>query len=257
MAVDLWLEGRYAYDACFPSLALGVPAAEWVCPLTDGLAEFPHVRLVIQPSEHLLASLLSGSLDCALISVEDAVRVPLARAVPGIGVCSVGPAPRLMLFSRRDRPRPQVVVCDPALFGAALARVAMAEHFGVAPEFVPPDCREAAAADAIVVEGSRCSASIAPFTERVDLSYLWYETTGMPFVHALWTARVRVPLGEVRRVLAMALRRRRTDVDEPLGKRQTGFYYTVGSEEMEGIRVFLRLAGKYGLCAPDAEVVFC
>lgn len=257
MAGDLWLEGRYAYDACFPSLALGVPAAEWVRPLTDGFAEFPQVRLAVQPSEHLLASLLSGTLDCALISVEDAVRIPLARAVPGIGVCSAGPAPCLMLFSRRDRPRPQVVIYDPALFGSALARVALAEHLGVMPEFVPPDCREAAAADAVIVEGSRCSESLPPFTERIDLSYLWYETTGVPFVHALWTARVRVPLGELRRVLAMALRRPRTDVDAPLGKRHSGFYYSIGSDEMEGIRTFLRLAGKYGLCAPDAEVVFC
>ena len=91
---------------------------------------------------------------------------------------------------------------------AALARILLAERYGVLPRIEPlPLDRTTAGsgADAILLIGDR---AIHPPQEQFactwDLGEQWSQWTGLPFVFALWATRAETDLGPVETALAAA-----------------------------------------------------
>ena len=216
-----------------------------------------------------------GQLDCALLPVLDCARMPLARAIPGLGVCTDGPSSGDALFAKVNPDSLRRVAVSPHDSGrVALAQVLLAERFGLTPEYIPVPSAQYGRddADGVICSGDVLLGEVNLYPHRFDLGAWWQELTGLPFVHFLWIGTVLAPLARLRRVLALALRASQGNraalvtsaaaeyemspeaVEEYLSK---AAYHSVGSAEMDGLRVFLELARKHRLCAAEANIAFC
>ncbi len=230
-------------------IVVGAPPAPWAEPLLNGLAAFPHVVVLRHPHHVLTTELKNNELDCALLPVTDAWTLPQTRAVPGIGVSLQKPASNL--FLRIACTPPKHVVCPSSLEDAvSLVHLIIAEHF--APDSpistivsATPDNTNA---DAVVLD------SVTEDDEDVcNLVSLWQSLTGTPLVRAIWLARPRTPLAELRRVLSLSLQY----YENCGGTVSTGWRYRLGSDEMDGVCAMVQLAIAHGVCPPDGEIVFC
>ncbi len=230
--------------------------------MTAGLTELDQIRLVEDTPQNLAQRLMDEDLDCALISPLDVIQVPFSRVIPGIGAATAGPAACQLVLTRGQLAQARRIAIDPRDGeGTALARVLLLEQFGATPEYVSIvfDTFEPELVDGLVVMSGASNAAVDRFTHRTDLSAQWKEFTGMPFVHMLWAARLRAPHALLRRILIQAIRSgvELLEQAKPAAQSFQGVYYTVGSEEMEGIRTFLRLAAKQELCGEGARIELC
>jgi chorismate dehydratase len=128
-------------------------------------------------------------------------------------------------------------------------------------------------ADAVLRIGDPALATLAGDRGAIDLGSLWSESTGLPFVYALWLVRPGVPsqpLSQLlRTALAAGLPRRaelarahlRSSPARGAGAAATGLIeeaaavdylersigYSLGPRELQGLQLFGRLAHRHGL----------
>lgn len=250
------------HDAPETSLRIGALGTFWAKPLTEGLEHLEQVRFIEDTPKNLAERLIEEELDCALLSPLDAVRVPFSRAIPGIGVATAGPGPCQSLFTHEDPARVRRLAVEPqdgAMVG--LAQVVLSELQGTAPEFiaVPFETLDPRSVDGIVLSATRLPSASWLFRRETDLCERWEQLTALPFIHALWVARPRTPHAALRRILTRAVRQglerlETTPSPEP-GLRAV--HYTTGSGEMDGLRMFLRLAAKHHFCPENAGIELC
>jgi chorismate dehydratase len=157
----------------------------------------------------------------------------------------------------------------------ALARILLAERYGVRPEFVPldrvtarhgspsPDTARLLIGDKVVCEEP------AGLPHQLDLGEEWKHLTGLPFVFAAWMARPGVDLRDLPQRLESAKREGLEHVDEIVQRHaiprgwppgQARRYLTeylkfdLGPRQFEAIRLFHRLAAEYGVIEACREV---
>src|SRR5205823_445829 len=105
-------------------------------PLIYGLESAPNVRLHLEVPSRLLAGLQDGRFDVALLPVIDYQRMAGLRVVPAGGIGCDGPTLTVRLFSPAPIERTTLLACDTdSHTSVALARVILAERFGLRPEF--------------------------------------------------------------------------------------------------------------------------
>jgi chorismate dehydratase len=234
-------------------------------PLIDGLDATPDVALSLAVPSALLGGMRRGELDVALLPVIDYQRMDGLRVVPSGGIGCDGETLTVRIFSRVRVGEIRTLACDTdSHTSVALARVIFAEQYGTRPTFVdwareggdePCDAR-LLIGDKVVCEEP------AGFEHQLDLGAAWRTLTGLPFVFAVWTTRAGVDLGDLPRELEGAKRRGLANIADivkryavprgwpaGLAMQYLSVYlkFDVGERELEAIRLFHRLAAKYGV----------
>jgi chorismate dehydratase len=246
-------------------------------PLIEGLAELaPEAEVVLDFPSRLADRLTAGSLDVALVPSIACLLEPDYEVISDACVASHGPVLSVKLYFRTSPRGVRRLALDAgSRTSAILARILLAERYGVYPELEPlPLDRSTAgtSADAVLLIGDR---AIHPppelFEATWDLGEEWTNVTGLPFVFAMWGARHGTDLGSVGDVLAAARDRgvgnlleiaRREAPLLGLSEQVTidyltkNLYYRLGPPEREGLARFHELAVKQKFAPEGIDLVF-
>jgi chorismate dehydratase len=246
-------------------------------PLVYGLDD--HARFDLRydiPSE--CARLLHAkAIDVGLIPSIEYLRGPQPYVfVPGPAVTSRGPVASVAIYTRKAPPDIRSIAMDTSSrTSVALSTVLLERVFGVAAEAIPmaPDLDAMLArADAALIIGD-----IALFLnpqsdiQKLDLGALWTESTGLPFVYALWAGWPGTMSREDVALLQRARDQGVADSDgvariyyagDPARQAVAATYlrdnirYYLGEDELEGLRTFYRYAAELGLVSFDGTLRF-
>jgi len=256
-------------------LTLGALSHVGVEPLIWGLEDETDVTLVRDDARSLAERFSMGELDCALLPPLAAATQLGGRAIPGIGLCSCGPTRSERLIGRSIPAGLTKLAVAPGMgASAALGQLVVAEASGRLPEHIPWTGSDGLpeGADGVVVSGSLEPVDPEGCPWQFDLGSLWEGAVDLPFVHAVWLGRIGAPYPRLRRLLSLSLRAGLDNLDvvvrhaasvsgaEPVvvdDYLRYVLHYTMGSDEMDGLRAMLGLAVKYGLCGPDAGITLC
>ena len=235
-------------------------------PLIYGLDREPDVALALDVPARLIESLRSGACDVALLPVIDYQRLPGLRLVPAGGIGCDGPTLTVRLFSRSPIEQVDTLACDPESHtSVALARIVLAEKYGLAPEFIDLSRATGRAGEARLLIGDKviCDEPVG-FEHQLDLGAAWKQMTGLPFVFAAWMSRDGADLRDVPERLERAKRQGLAHVDELIARYAVPrgwpagvalqyltvyLKYDVGETEQRAIREFYNFAAKHGIIA--------
>ncbi|WP_231754273.1 menaquinone biosynthetic enzyme MqnA/MqnD family protein [Caulifigura coniformis] len=247
-------------------------------PLIEGLAEsVPEARLTLDFPSRLADGLARGTLDVALVPSIEALTDPDYEIISDACVAACGPVLSVKLYFRKAPGDVKSLALDEgSRTSAALARVMLAERFGVEPrieKFTLESRIEDTSADAVLMIGDRAMLPPEiPFVEEWDLGEEWLRWTGLPFVFALWVGRQGSDLGKVDMALAAArdlgvasipriAERESALMGLPLAVVDTylrrHLHFTMGSAERQGLKLYHSLASKLGLAPANRTVRFC
>ncbi len=233
-------------------------------PLIHGLENDPNVDLQLAVPARLLDGLRSRRFDEALLPVIDYQRLREARIVPSGGIGCDGPTLTVRIFSRCPVEIITTLACDvESHTSVALARIVLAERFGIRPQLVDLPEPTAGAAESMLLIGDKVvSHEPAGMEHQLDLGAAWKELTGKPFVFAVWIARAGTDLGDLPDRLRQARDRGLADLPNivarhalargwpaDLAMKYLSVYlkYEIGPAQLDAIRHFHALAGKYGM----------
>ncbi|MGH7127558.1 MAG: menaquinone biosynthetic enzyme MqnA/MqnD family protein, partial [Planctomycetaceae bacterium] len=164
-------------------------------PLIEGLAEFaPQAELILDYPSRLADDLAAGRLDVGLVPSIECLRHADYEIVSDACVAARGPVLSVKLYSRVPMENVRSLALDEgSRTSAALARILLAERYGVEPELEPLPLGKpvtSTRADAVLLIGDRAIHPPAEqFTATWDLGEEWSNWTGLPFVFAVWAAR--------------------------------------------------------------------
>jgi predicted solute-binding protein len=256
-------------------LTLGALSHVGVEPLLWGLDEQAGVTLVRDDARSLVERFATGELDCALLPPMAAASQLGGRVIPGIGLCSHGSTRSERLVARTvPAGLTKLAVAPEVGASAVLGQFLVAEASGVLPELIewPGSNGLPEGADALIVSGSLEPVDPEGCPWQFDLGSLWEGVIDLPFVHAVWLGRLGAPYPRLRRVLSLALRSGLDNLDAVVQRAASArgiepvvvddylrhvLHYTMGSDEMDGLRAMLELAVKYEVCGPDAGITLC
>jgi chorismate dehydratase len=193
------------------------------------------------------------------------------RLLTAGGIGCDGPTLTVRIFSATGVGQIHTLACDTdSHTSVALARIVLAERFGIQPKIVDFDFRHdhmqgedpgpgvarLLIGDKVVCEEPR------GLTHQIDLGQAWKELTGLPFVFAAWMARAGLDLGSLPAELEAAKRSGLHHVDQiiadhavPRGwpaeiarKYLTDYlHFDIGPRQLEAIRLFHELAHRHGV----------
>lgn len=246
-------------------------------PLIEDLADLtPQAELLLDFPSRLADSLSAGELDVALIPSIEVLRDPDYEIVSDACVATRGAVLSVKLFSRVPLSDIRTLALDEgSRTSATLARVMLAERFGVLPKtkLLPLGSTiEDSSADAILLIGDRAmKPPREPFAATWDLGEEWSRWTGLPFVFAMWATRHDVELDDIEDALSQS-RDRGVARLEAIARREApklgitvelahnylrhNLHFTLGSAERAGLRLFQELAIKSGLAPEGVDLVF-
>jgi chorismate dehydratase len=236
-------------------------------PLIHGLDEADDLHLSLDVPAKLIDGLRDGRFDVALLPVIDYQRLDGLRIIPSGGIGCDGPTLTVRLFSRVPIEQVRTLACDAhSHTSVALARVILAEAYGITPRFVELDTDDPTAdpaAEARLLIGDKvvCEEP-AGYPHQLDLGEAWHRLTGLPFLFAAWVARAGIDLGDLPDRLSAAKSAGLAAVDgivdrfavprgwpADLARRyMTEFLkYDVGPRQLEAVRLFHALAFRHGM----------
>lgn len=269
-------------------------------PLTEGLGDvFADVRLDY-PSR-LATDLAAGELDVALVPIAEVLarcggRADSAtspchgcdclspyRIVSDACVATSGPVRSVKAVFRRPPAAVRSLAADEgSRTSVVLTRLLLRERFGIDPDITPLPLEarpEEVDADAVLMIGDRAMGPTpgdAGISAVWDLGREWTDWTGLPFVFAVWAARLdRVDdLDRLGHDLSAVRDRGVAKIDDladrhgpPLGLTaksaadylRCNLRFRLGRGERAGLSLFGRLARRAGLLEPAGcpETVAC
>jgi cyclic dehypoxanthinyl futalosine synthase len=138
--------------------------------------------------------LAAGEVDLGLVPTAAYAESPVElRAVPGIAIASFGPVRTVLLVSDVPWTELDEIALDGASRSSAALLRLLCRDRGLAPRFreVPHDAVLDAASGrtGVLVIGDAGFAAAQRHAHVVDLGEAWRETTGLPFVYAVWAGR--------------------------------------------------------------------
>ena len=239
-------------------------------PLIDGLEEVEGLDLKLDVPSRLLDGLLDGRYDVALLPVIDYQRMPGLRLLTSGGIGSDGATLTVRIFSPVPIEQIRTLACDTdSHTSVVLARILLAERYGIRPEFIPLDRLDANAPTARLLIGDKVVCDEPKhLTRQLDLGEAWKQHTGLPFLFAAWMARADVPLGNLPRQLREAKERGKSHVEQIIARFAVPrgwpaeiareylterLHFDIGPSQIEAVRVFHRLAFKHGLIPQEVR----
>jgi len=237
-------------------------------PLTWGLlhAPPPDVEVSRDVPSVCAAKLASGEADVGLIPSIEYQRIPGLRVIPRLGIAASSEVRSVLLVSDVSRERIRSVALDPASrTSAALTRILLKRVYGLEPEY-----REGAT-DARLVIGDPALKTRLNGHVVLDLAAEWRAFSGHPFVFAFWAVRQERSTTAVEELLR-ASRRAAVDHFDALVTEEaaaTGLgaavvedylrhalHYELDGGDLEGLRLFYRLAAEEGLIPEERPLAF-
>lgn len=232
-------------------------------PLIHGLENDRDVDLELAVPARLLEGLQSRRFDVALLPAIDYQRLSDARIVPSGGIGCDGPTLTVRIFSRTPIEKMTTLACDVESHSSvALARILLAERYGITPRLVDSPA-EAADAPAMLLIGDKVvSREPAGMDYQLDLGAAWKDLTQMPFVFAVWVARGGTDLGDLPDRLRRARDRGLADLPNIIARHAVSrgwpadlamqylsvyLKYEIGPAQLDAIRLFHELAAKYAI----------
>jgi len=253
-----------------PSARLRLGAVQYLNtrPLVHGLSQAGlDVRFDL-PSR-LADQLAAGRLDVALIPTVELFRGDGYRVVSDACIACRGPVMSVKLFFRTAVHRVTTLAVDEgSRTSAALARILLAERFGIRPriETLPIGSGLGdSQADAVLLIGDRAigrGTDGGAFQLAWDLGDEWCRWTGLPFVFAVWAARRGTFTAGLDRILAAARDAGRANLAAiaaaeaaPHGLTVAqchsyladNLHYDLGPRERDAVALFQRHAARLGL----------
>ena len=111
-------------------------------PLIDGLDGNADYKLLLEVPAKLIDLLRDDLADVALLPVIDYQRMDGLCIVPAGGIGSDGQTLTVRIFSKTPIEEIRTLACDiESHTSVALAKIVLAEHFGIRPEFVELETR--------------------------------------------------------------------------------------------------------------------
>lgn len=242
-------------------------------PLVHGLAA-GGIGVRYDLPSRLADQIAIGQLDVALIPVVETFRQADYRIVSDACIGCRGPVMSVKVFFRTPPDRVTTLAIDEgSRTSAALARILLAERFGVRPRIEPLPIEAGLGdtrADAVLLIGDRAldrgtgagPAAARSFQLAWDLGDEWSRWTGLPFVFAVWAARPGVDTRATEPLLNAARDSGRANlaaiaaaeaaahgltVPQCLGYLRDNLHYELGPREREAISRFRELVATIGL----------
>ena len=255
-------------------------------PLVYGLERQPRFDVRYDIPSECARLLHAHATDVGLIPSIEYLRGPVPYAVvPGPAVTSRGPVASVAIYTRVEpRDIRSIAMDTSSRTSVALTTVMLRRAFGVSPDTVPmaPDLDAMLArADAALIIGDNAlflnpqstSAIRNPPSaiRKIDLGELWTDSTGLPFVYAVWAGWPEAMSPEDVRLLQRARDEGVADADgvarayfpddparQAVARRyvRENIQYYLGYEELEGLRTFYRYAAEAGLVPAAQELRF-
>jgi chorismate dehydratase len=247
-------------------------------PLVYGLERQPRFELRYDIPSECARLLHAHAIDVGLIPSIEYLRGPQPYVfVPGPAVTSRGPVASVAIYTRVEpRDIRSIAMDTSSRTSVALSTVMLRRVFGVTPDAVAmaPDLEAMLArADAALIIGD-----VALFldheaagVQKIDLGRLWTESSGLPFVYAVWAGWS----GTLSRDDVRLLQRARDEGVEATDEVARAYYpddaarqavakrylrdnirYVLGNDELEGLRTFYRYAAEEGLVPAAGELTF-
>jgi chorismate dehydratase len=240
-------------------------------PLIHGLDEDSTLDLKLAVPARLLEGIASNQFDVALLPVIDYQSRPDLRIIPSGGIGCDGPILTVRIFSRIPIQKLSTLACDvESHTSVALARIILAETYGISPAFVDLPTGGALEAEAMLLIGDKVVCQEPREMEhQLDLGDAWKSLTGMPFVFAAWIARAGAALQGLPERLELAKRRGLADLGTIVAQHavprgwpaelamqylSTNLKYDVGPSQLAAIARFHELAFKHGLIGKPRAV---
>ncbi|MDA0833564.1 MAG: menaquinone biosynthesis protein [Planctomycetota bacterium] len=246
-------------------------------PLIEGLPELlPETELILDYPSRLADDLSAGELDIALIPSIEVFRNESLEVISNACVAARGPVFSVKLYSRVPWGNVRSLALDEgSRTSAALARIMLAERFGVQPDCVSLPVESELTdveTDAVLLIGDRAM-NKAPreFLSTWDLGEEWMTWTGLPFVFALWAARKGNDLGHIDESLQLARDRGVQNIDDIADREAPhlgissklattyltdNLHFRMGDAERSGLKLFHSLAVQQGLAPEGIDLVF-
>jgi chorismate dehydratase len=246
-------------------------------PLIAALPELlPTAEFSLDHPSRLADDLAAGRLDVALAPCIEAARHPDWTILSTACISCRGPVLSVKLFFRTEASAVRTLALDEgSRTSVALAQILLAQRCGVRPKLRtlplgvdPSQCD----ADAVLVIGDRAIRSTrGVFRAEWDLGREWCESTGLPFVFAVWAARPGVPGWAVEPALDAARDQGRRDLERIADQQSAAMNlprdvviqylrdhlnFVLGERERRGLEMFCRRAIELDLLAPQSQIVF-
>ncbi len=246
-------------------------------PLIHGLTELaPQAELVLDLPSRLADDLASGRLDVALIPSIECFQDPTYTIVSDACIACRGPVLSVKLFFRVKPNKVRTLALDEgSRTSVALARILLEQRYKIEPELqrLPIGANlEDSTADAVLLIGDRAIHSpVGRFEAVWDLGDEWCRWAELPFVFALWTARVGVDLDGLETALSeardqgekhlediAAVEAAELGLTEPecVAYLRENLYFHFGTRERQGLQLFHQLAADLGLAPQGVELGF-
>jgi cyclic dehypoxanthinyl futalosine synthase len=233
-------------------------------PITYGLERgLGHDRfdLTFELPSRCAQLLAAGEVDVGLIPVAAYAESPTPlRVVPGVAIASLGPVRTVLLVSDVPWTELEEITLDGASRSSAALLKLLCHDRGLSPRFreVPHDVvlEAASGRTGALVIGDAGFAAAEKYPHVVDLGDLWRQTTGLPFVFAVWAGRPDVLGADEIGILQQSLSEgmiHRTEIARAWGEGAPhrddapalyerylteNIRYRLGSEELSGVAAF-------------------
>ncbi len=158
----------------------------------------PEWHITAAPPTVLNEMLFNGELDLGFISSHEYGAHPeLYKILGGLSISATGPVGSVFLFAREEPGNLQgkkVLLSAQSQTSVALVKIILEEFYGVQPVYehgainVLEISQDFAAVLAIGDDALRLREQ-GSFPVRMDLSEVWQQQTGLPFVFAVWAVR--------------------------------------------------------------------
>jgi chorismate dehydratase len=253
-------------------------------PLVYGLERQPRFELRYDIPSECARLLHAHAIDVGLIPSIEYLRGPQPYAcAAGPAVTSRGPVASVAIYTRVEpRDIRSIAMDTSSRTSVALSTIMLRRAFGATPEPVEmaPDLGAMLArADAALIIGDTALfldhqsaiGSSQPAISKIDLGALWTESTGLPFVYAVWAGWVGSMSPDDVGLLQRARDEGVAESDEvarayypddpgrqAVAKQylRDNIHYFLGDDELEGLRTFYRYAAEEGLVAGVGELQF-
>jgi chorismate dehydratase len=237
-------------------------------PLTWGLLHEPPAGVTVSrdlPSV-CAAKLASGEADIGLIPSIEYQRIPGLKVVPSLGIAAASEVRSVLLVSDVSREKIGSVALDPASrTSAALTRILLKRVYGLEPEYRDEP------ADARLIIGDPALKARLNGHVVLDLAAEWRAFSGHPFVFAFWAVRGDAATAEVASLLRRSYETGKAQFarmvrDEAVASGLSeavvedylrhALHFELDEGDLEGLRLFYRLAAEDGLIPADRPVDF-
>jgi len=170
--------GPYVFAA--PAYANSEPLAQFIPVISPGS------RVLREIPSQLLAPLLAGTIDAALIPIAAIFANPSLMAIGNVGICAKNKVRSVLLRCNRPIDQIRTVCLDPASRTSNALALILLEKFWKLSVQIVSNPEEA---DANVVIGDRALCEAPAPGGDYDLATAWNQMTGLPFVFAVWVTR--------------------------------------------------------------------